>query len=89
MKIEDVLENRHTFRVRWGEPWPACGPEGNDLTADIESTATVHDAINMRRLISRSLDKPTSGMDADFLVDFLAVYWADVIDGQGNKVNID
>lgn len=54
MTPEELLEGRHEIKLEWAEPWPACGPEGNDLDAHITISATVHDCVNTARLIAQS-----------------------------------
>ena len=76
MTLEEMLENRHTTLLEWGEPWPATGPEGNDLSAHITLRATVHDCVNLRRHIAMLHGDPTMGNDDGFLADFIAVHWA-------------
>lgn len=79
MEINEMLETRHETLISWEDPWPACGPEGNELNAHVEHRATVHDCINMARAAAKANGHPTSGKDADFLLDFMAVHWAKVI----------
>lgn len=74
-----MLENRHEVYLKWVEPWPACGPEGNDLSAHVEIRATVHDCINMERNLARASGRETAGNDRDRLLDFMAVHWATCI----------
>lgn len=77
------LENRHQVILEWGEPWPASGPEGNDLDAHVTLRATVHDCINLSRAVARSKGLPTQGNDAEFLLDFIAVHWAEPVKQHG------
>lgn len=79
MNVTDLLESRHTTFLSWHEPWPACGPEGNELDAHVELRATVHDCINMQRAWEKSKDFPTDGDDGRRLEDFMAVNWAVVV----------
>ena len=76
ISIEQMLEQRHTLKLCWVEPWPACGPEGNDLDACVEHRATVHDCINLSRLSAKGAGRPTAGDDANHLLDFIAIHWA-------------
>ena len=79
MKLEDALEERHTTWVMWKEPWPACGPEGNDLSAHVTMKMTVHDAVNVARHRAKSHGvTDLVGNDHDFLLDFMAVHWAEL-----------
>lgn len=75
----DMLETRHETKLAWDDPWEACGPEGNELTAHVEHRATVHDCINIERRHAKLRGQPTSGNDAGFLSDFMAVNRARVI----------
>lgn len=79
MNIDDLLENRHTAELEWGEPWPATGPEGNDISAHITLRATVHDCVNLARSMAKAHGMPTMGNDAEFLQEFIAVHWAAVV----------
>ena len=74
-----VLESRHETMLEWWEPWPACGPEGNDLDAHIAHRATVHDCINLQRLASKQMGRSTMGEDERHLLDFMAIHWARII----------
>ncbi len=76
MRIEDALENRHTLMVEWCEPFPACGPEGNDLDAYITKKASVHDCINMHRYIEKTNGGKTEGRDGDRLAEFMILHSA-------------
>ena len=76
MTTEEMLEQRHTLKLVWVEPWKACGPEGNELDAHIELRATVHDCVNMSRAAAKQAGRPTMGEDARHLLDFMAVHWA-------------
>lgn len=76
--LEQLLESRHLRRLTWAEPWPACGPEGNELSAHVVHSATVHDCINMQRLVAQRAGRPTMGEDDKHLLDFIAVHWATV-----------
>jgi hypothetical protein len=77
-EVNDWLESRHTKYVTWVEPWAACGPEGNELNAHVILRATVHDCINMSRLVAKADGRSTMGGDRDHLLDFMAVHWAEV-----------
>ena len=77
--VEALLEARHETYLEWGEPHPACGPEGNKLDAHVTLRATVHDCINMARRMAKAHNKPTMGNDYEFLLDFIAVNWATII----------
>lgn len=76
MNTNEMLENRHTMMLVWVEPWTACGPEGNELTACVEHRATVHDCINLSRAAAKQSGRPTMGNDEQHLLDFMAVNWA-------------
>lgn len=62
--------------LEWREPWPACGPTGNQLSANIVLRASVHDCINLQRAADQEAGLPTEGGDARRLEDFMAVHWA-------------
>ena len=76
MTTKEMLERRHELKLGWIEPWPACGPEGNDLSSHVEMRATVHDCVNMNRLSYRQKGFSTTGNDEQHLLDFIAVNWA-------------
>ena len=71
-----MLEQRHTMKLLWVEPWKACSPEGNELNAHLELRATVHVCINMSRAAAKQAGRPTTGEDARHLLDFMSVHWA-------------
>jgi len=77
---DEMLEQRMTLKLVWAQPFTACGPEGNELTAHIELRATVHDCINMSRAAAKQKGRPTMGDDARHLEDFMAVNWATVVE---------
>jgi hypothetical protein len=77
-EVNDWLESRHTKYVTWVEPWAACGPEGNELNAHVILRATIHDCINMRRLVAKAEGHSPMGGDRDRLLDFMAIHWAEV-----------
>jgi hypothetical protein len=76
MTILEAVENRHTTWVEFVTPWPACGPEGNDLTSYCINRMTVHDAINAGRASAKQRGLSTNGWDRLYLEDFLAAHWA-------------
>ena len=78
--LSALLEARHETMLQWCEPWPACGPEGNDLDAHIILRATVHDCINMQRRAAASAGRPTMGDDGNHLLDFMAIHWTRVVE---------
>lgn len=80
MSIDELLENRHTTYLKWAEPWPACGPEGNELDAHVEMRATVHDCINLMRISYKEKDLPIMGNDGDLLYGFMTVHWANEVE---------
>lgn len=83
----ELLERRHEIKLSWVEPWPACGPEGNeDVYACVEMRATLHDCINLQRAAYKHnkekhdgvplVEGELIGKDYEFLLDFIAVHWA-------------
>jgi len=79
MTINEMLEKRHNVKLEWCEPWPACGPEGNDLDAHIILRATIHDCINLQRLVEKAAGRSTMGDDGKHLLEFMAIHWAHVV----------
>jgi hypothetical protein len=79
MDYKQLLENRHTTFLEWREPWPACGPQGNDLDAHVSVRANVHDCINLQRVSDRSRGDDTIGNDERRLADFITTHWCTVI----------
>jgi hypothetical protein len=73
-KIESLLESRHETILHWNEPWPACGPEGNDLIAHVTLSASIHDCINLQRRLAKSHGRETMGNDKEHLLDFMAIH---------------
>ena len=71
-----MLENRFTTMLEWIEPWPARGPEGNLLDANVVLSATVHDCINLSRASAFSAGRSTTGKDIEHLQDFIVIHWA-------------
>lgn len=80
MKPQEMLEKRHELKLMWCEPWPACGPEGNELSSYVELRATVHDCINMQRLASKQMGCSTMGEDERHLLDYMAIHWATLVE---------
>ena len=77
-----LLESRHGKSLTWVEPWPACGPEGNELDAHVALKATVHDCINLQRMAAKEAGRPTMGGDAEHLIAFMTTHWAAVVDNK-------
>lgn len=80
-----LLESRHETMLQWCEPWPACGPEGNDLDAHIILRATIHDCINIQRRVAKAAGQQTMGDDANHLLDFMAIHWAQVVEANEER----
>jgi hypothetical protein len=80
MTARDMLEQRHETWLQWCEPWPACGPEGNDLDAGVVLKATVHNCVNLSRAAAKAAGRLTAGDDEDYLLDFIAIHWATVVE---------
>ena len=78
MVLDAVIETRLEIELEWCEPWPSTGPEGNALDAHVKLRATVHDCVNMARHIAKAHGESTMGNDKDFLLDFIAVHWAEL-----------
>ena len=74
-----LLEKRHDWSFRWHEPWPAKSADGGDLSAHIVLRASIHDCINMTRLVWEAGGHPHFGMDEELMLDFYAVHWAAVV----------
>jgi hypothetical protein len=74
-----LLESRHEARLQWCEPWPARGPEDNALDAHIQLSASVHDCINMQRIVWSRRGEDHLCRDADLLADFIAIHWCKII----------
>jgi hypothetical protein len=82
-----LLESRHETMLQWCEPWPACGPQGNDLDAHIILRATVHDCINMQRRVAKAAGRPTMGDDGNHLLDFMAIHWTRVVEANAERIH--
>ena len=82
--INPLLEARHETLLQWCEPWPACGPEGNEVTAHVVLQATVHDCIGLERRAAQSAGRHR-GNDDDHLLDFMAIHWAAVMSEPPNE----
>jgi len=78
--LPSLLESRHETLLQWCEPWPACGPEGNDLDAHIFLRATIHDCINMQRHEAKKAGRPTMGDDRNHLLDFMAIHFTKIVE---------
>lgn len=87
LDVGALLERRHVAVLEWCEPWPACGPEGNDLDAHVTLRATVHDCINLQRRVARSSGRPTVGDDENHLLDFMAVHTARVVGARASSAD--
>lgn len=78
MTTTEMLERRHELYLEWHEPWNACGPEGNEVHAHVAYRATIHDCINMSRLMWKECGLPVMGDDKRLMLDFIAVHFAEV-----------
>lgn len=76
MTADEMLEQRHSLKLIWAEPWQARGPDGAELSAHLELRATVHDCINMQRAAAKPSGLTESSDDETYLLDFMAVHWA-------------
>lgn len=76
LSMFQLVEQRHTVKLRWSEPWAACDSSGNKISADVEHQATVHHCINMQRLVAFNAGRQIRGNDEELLGDFMAVHWA-------------
>jgi hypothetical protein len=86
-KISELLESRHDTYLEWVEPWPASGPDGKDVEANITIRASVNDCINLRRWHFKLPGQPTLD-ERELLADFISVYWARVVTAPNqNKTN--
>lgn len=79
-KLLELLEDRHEAILEWQEPWPACGPDGNDVEAYITIRASVNDCINLRRKSVKAAGGSTMGNDLSHLADFISNNWARVVE---------
>ena len=61
MTLEEMVDNKHTVKLRWSEPWTATDQQGNEFTAVVELHATVSDCIGMARAYAKSCGRPTDG----------------------------
>ena len=85
-KISELLKSRHDTYLEWVEPWPASGPDGKDVSADITIKASVHDCINLRRWHYKLPGGPTLD-EHELLADFMSVYWAQVVAAPNQNQN--
>lgn len=85
LKVEEILERRHELLVGFVEPWPALGPEGNELLSHVEVRMSVNDAVNHTRKIWADQGIEHRGKDRELIQDFLSIHWAVVIDPDKEK----
>ena len=76
MTLEEMVDNKHTAKLRWSEPWTATDHQGNEFTAAVELHATVSDCIGMSRAYAKRHGHPTDGPEIAYLADFIATHWA-------------
>ena len=79
-RLVRLLEFRHETQLQWCEPWPARGPEDNELDAHIKLSASVHDCINMQRVVWSNQGEEHLRRDKDLLLDFIAIHWCKIIE---------
>ena len=36
MTLQEMVDNKHTVKLRWSEPWTATDQQGNEFTAVVE-----------------------------------------------------
>ena len=77
---KQLLEKQHSTMVRWKEPRPALDAEGNEVTANVTLEATVHDCINMARMMCKKHNK-TCEDEFELLQEFLVIHYAWIDDG--------
>jgi stalled ribosome rescue protein Dom34 len=83
---ETILRNRHNWRFRYFEPWPAIDEQGNELNAHVTIELSIHDAINMERVAWAAKGLDHVGRDEDLMLDFMAVHCAVVVDETGKQL---
>lgn len=72
MNIIQLLEDRHTIRLRWEEVFPARTVDGNYIEEVVEIRATVHQCVNIGR-------RTTTGDDQRVLAAFVVQHLAQVV----------
>jgi hypothetical protein len=83
---ENILQNRHLWRFRYFEPWPAIDEQGNELDAWATIELSIHHAINMERVAWAEKGHDHVGRDEDLMLDFMAVHCAVVVDKAGEQL---
>ena len=76
MTLEEMVDNKHTAKLRWSEPWTATDQQGNEFTAVVELHATVSDCIGIARTYAKRHGRPTDRPEIAYLADFIATHWA-------------
>ena len=79
MTIEEMLENKDTVRLEWGEPWRALTADGKIKDSHVTMQVTVADCINISRAVTLDGMPDLKPTEKDLLLDFMAVHWAEVI----------
>jgi len=84
--IEQILQNRHIWKLRSFEPWPAFDGNNERVDAHIRLEISVEDAINRERVRWFNQGKDHRGMDRELLLDYIALNAAVVIDETGKQL---
>lgn len=78
--LEQLVSHKTKYRLQWFEPAAATDAQGQELTADILSSASVAHCIDMARAAHRHAGgRPEDETDVGLLGDFIAVNWASVV----------
>ena len=76
MTLQEMVDNKHTVKLHWSEPWTATDQQGNEFTAVVELHATVSDCIGIARTCAKSRGRPTGRPEVTYLDDFIVTHWA-------------
>lgn len=76
LDLTSLVDQQHEIMLEWQEPWPACGPDGEEVDANIALRATVHDCINIKRRYLKQAGNSLYKDDMACLLEFIIVNWA-------------
>jgi hypothetical protein len=79
--LDDVLDCKEKWKLKWYEPWEGKDFEGNSVTCAVTAIASVQDCINIQRksYFAKMNRLNESLSDRILLADFITIHYATFI----------
>lgn len=79
MNLEQLLENRYSAMLQWGECFSGMKAEGDIIPAAVKMTTTVDQCILMQRYVTMRMAFNGTLSDEELLASFIEVHFAKVV----------